>query len=130
VDMGLTRFYTDLAGDITYELLIEDAIGCTIDTSIFIEDAARLVLELGEDQKVELGETVFLNPQVNFLPTGFLWSDFLINDCDEILDCLTQDFEPVRSQQVFLTLFTEGDCSISDSIFVEVINVRMGWFIS
>ncbi len=124
LDAGLSRFYSDLSGNTAYSLLIEDAIGCTIDTTIFINNAPSLFLDLGENQTIELGETVTLNPQVNFTPSDLTWAGFSPNDCNDIIDCLSQNFEPYFSQQIILELFNNGGCSISDSIFIDVITVR------
>jgi len=127
-DMGSASFYSGLAGNTAYDLMIKDAIGCTIDSLIFIENGTDLFLELGEDRTIELGESIFLNPQLNFTPTGLLFTGILLGDCNVILDCILQEFVPTASGQISVELFTEGECTISDSIFIEVIKARKIYF--
>lgn len=128
VSVGSLNIFSDLAGDAAYSILIEDAIGCTIDSIIFVENTADLFLELGEDQSVELGESVVLNPQVNFTPTGFDWESVTPIPCIDLMDCLLFDFLPLTSQEVKLILSSETGCTISDNIFINVITARKIYF--
>ncbi len=128
IDFGTTSFFSDLAGGETYSIVIQDDIGCAIELSAFIENSSDLFLDLGEDQTVELGETVEIVPFYNFIPSDFNWQTISSIDCLDFEDCNQLDFQPTTSQYVKLDLFAGNDCFVSDSIFIEVIEVRKAWF--
>ena len=127
VDSGTTSFYSDLQGGETYSVVIQDDEGCAIELSVFMDNPSGLFLELGEDQTVELGESVNLSPFYNFTPSGFNWHTFTPIDCIDFVDCDQFDFVPTVSQQVVLELFAGDECAVSDSIFIEVVDVRKAW---
>lgn len=127
IDFGIATLFPDLAGDETYSIVIQDNFGCSSEIPVFVENAPELMLELGENQTIELGEIVEISPFYNFTPTNFNFQSITPIDCPNLDDCQKFDFLPTISQQVSLNLFTDGNCSISDSIFIEVIEVRKAW---
>ncbi|MCR9286301.1 MAG: gliding motility-associated C-terminal domain-containing protein [Bacteroidetes bacterium] len=127
MNVGTTSFFSDLLGGETYSVIIQDNVGCIIETPIFMEEGPDLLLELGENQVIELGETVELSPIYNFTPSGFNWQSITPIDCLDFEDCQDFSFLPSISQQVTLDLFAGTGCSISDSIFIEVVEVRKVW---
>ncbi len=124
VDTGMTPSFADLAGGQTYSVVVQDAIGCTTERAVFIEDLPDLILELGEDQTVKLGETVRIAPFYNFTPTDFNWQVSAPLDCADFIQCDALDFIPTVSEQVTLELLIGNGCSVSDSLFIEVLEVR------
>jgi gliding motility-associated-like protein len=127
MNVGTTSFFPDLLGGETYSVIIQDNVGCIIETPIFMEEGPELLLELGVNQVIELGETVELSPIYNFTPSGFNWQSITPIDCLDFEDCQDFSFLPSTSQQVILELFAGTGCSISDSIFIEVVEVRKVW---
>lgn len=128
IDVGMGTFFPDLAGGETYEIVIVDNFGCSSEMAVFVENAPDLMLDLGGNATVNLGETVTISPLSNFQPTDFLWESITPIDCGNFEDCQKFDFLPTTSQQVALTLFNDGGCTISDSIFIEVVEVRDAFF--
>ncbi len=124
VDVGTTTLFPDLASGQTYSVVIRDAIGCTTERSVLIEDLPDLILELGEDQLVELGETVRIAPFYNFTPTDFSWQVSTTLDCLEFSECDEFELLPTASEQVTLELLIGNGCSVADSLFIEVLDVR------
>ncbi|MFT4665807.1 MAG: gliding motility-associated-like protein [Ulvibacter sp.] len=127
VDFGVNNTFPGLAAGESYSVIIQDDIGCSIELSAFIENPSDLILELGEDQTIELGETVNVSPAYNFTPSDFNWQTITPIDCIDFEDCEQLSFIPTTSQQVTLELFAGDGCSVSDSIFIEVIKVRKVW---
>ena len=127
IDFGAATFFPNLEGGATYSVAIQDDIGCIFEMPIFVDDAPELMLELGENQTIELGETVEISPIYNFNPTDFNWQSITPIDCPDLADCQKFDFQPTTSQQVTLDLFAGNNCGISDSIFIEIIEVRKAW---
>jgi len=126
-DFGTTTVFADLAGGETYSVLIEDDIGCTIETPVLVENLSELILDLGEDQTIELGETAEIVPFYNFTPSSFNWQTLTSVECLNFEDCDELSLLPIESQQVRLDLFTEAGCSVSDSLFIELIDLRKAW---
>ncbi len=124
MEVGTTTLFSDLPGGQTYSVVVRDAIGCTTERSVFIEDLPDLILALGEDQTIELGETVKINPFYNFTPTDFNWQISTQPDCIDFVDCDEFELLPTASEQVFLELLIGNGCSVSDSLFIEVLEVR------
>lgn len=124
VDAGTTTIFQGLADGQTYSVVIRDAIGCTIERSAFIEDLPDLLLELGENQTIELGETVKIAPFYNFTPTDFNWQISTPLECLDFAECDEIEFLPMTSQQVALELLIGNGCAVSDSLFIEVLDVR------
>ncbi len=124
VELGNLNFFSDLMGDQTYSVIIEDNVNCPLILSIYIENQPDINLELGEDQQVELGETIIFSPTYDFMPSSLNWQSTTPIDCFNIVDCEKFDFLPTVSQQIILTLFDENGCPVSDSIFIEVKQVR------
>jgi len=124
IDVGTTSLFSDLPPGQTYSVVVQDAIGCTTERSVFIEDLPDLILELGEDQIVELGETVQIAPFYNFTPTDFNWQVSIPMDCLNFLDCDEFEFVPTTSEQVSLELLIGNGCAVSDSLFIKVLDVR------
>jgi len=127
IDFGSMALFSGLAGGETYTIGIEDNFGCAVELSVFLEEPEALFLELGESQTVELGESVSLSPFYNFTPSDVNWQSTTNIDCLDFDDCLDLEFVPTVSQQVTLDLFASETCLISDSIFIEVLEVRKAW---
>ncbi len=127
VDFDTVSIFPNLSGGETYMLVIEDNFGCSVDLSVFVENPSQLFLDLGENQIIELGETVDLSPFYSFTPSDVNWQSITPINCLDFDDCLNLDFIPTSSQQVSIDLFAGDGCSISDSIFIEVIEVRKAW---
>ena len=124
IDAEETIFFENLSGGITYSIVVEDDIGCLFEETVFIEQPPNLVFELGQNQTVELGETVRISPFYNFIPSDFEWEINLPIDCNDFENCDDLSFIPIADQQVTLELFGSPGCSLSDSLFIEVLDVR------
>jgi len=124
VDVGTTTFFPNLAGGQTYIIIVQDALGCSFELSAFVEETPALILDLGEDQIVDLGETIIISPTYNFTPTAFNWESITPIECFNVLDCEDYEFLPTTSQQIILDLMVGVGCSVSDTIFIEVVDDR------
>ncbi len=128
-DEGTNSVYTNLMGGQSYSMVIKDDIGCTLEIDAFVDAPVELMLDLGEDQSIELGELIDVNPDYNFNPIDFNWELTPEIDCDNFSDCSNlNDLLLTESQWLSLTLFANGDCFVSDSIYVEVDLEKNLWF--
>jgi len=107
-----------------YTIGLRDNIGCTYLDSTFIEQPGDLIFELGENKVIELGESVDISPFYDFIPTDFNWKIPFPMDCDNFENCDELNFIPTSSNQITLELFNSPGCSLTDSLFIEVVKLR------
>ncbi len=105
----------------SYDIFIEDAVGCTFEKNIVLEDPAPFVIDLGTDLAIDLGESVTINPSTNYSIAEFQWSP---NQEDCMNNCLEPTFLPTTSNQYQLLATSDLGCIAADSIFVTVNPVR------
>lgn len=111
------NFVENLApGD--YLINISDRYGCTADTSIFIENPKKFVVDLSADMKVDLGDSVSITTNANFPIESYEWTPFALSSCT--LDCEEIKILPKGNTLVRLNAFSENDCFSWDSVFIEV----------
>lgn len=118
---GTPGNFTSLAAD-NYSIQITDYFGCQLDTIVNIPDASSFLLNLGEDQTVNLGQGVQISG-INGIPsTQISWTPEEGVICDD--DCLNPYLLPAQSTNYVLTINTDAGCTLSDSIFITVNEVR------
>ncbi len=93
--------------------------GCTTDTTIIINQPPAIVVNLGEDIEVELGDSVRLNPViVSSLPLSIiLWTPPTELSCDT---CLNPYTSPLEDIVYVLQVFDANGCAGTDEIEVLV----------
>ena len=103
-----------------YSSVVMDANGCVIEEEFTLEKGTAVLVELGEDLSIELGDIVQLNAQLN-LPgqniDSIIWSDNLETDCG---DCLLQSFFPSESGTYSVYVVDDNGCSHIDEITINV----------
>jgi len=106
-----------------FEYFIEDFYGCTTEASIRLSDPVSFTLELGEDQVVDLGRPVQVNPVFSEPAENFVWLSADSISCTE--GCERAEWTPSNTGWVTLTgTAISSGCEASDSIFIEVLPVR------
>ncbi|GJM31555.1 MAG: hypothetical protein DHS20C18_05560 [Saprospiraceae bacterium] len=100
-----------------YTLSIQDANDCISEMPATIPDAQQLVLNLGPDQEVKIGDLTLLEGLVNFDVASAQWTptDSLTTP-DSILTIAT----PIQSTTYTLTAVDANGCTISDVITLFV----------
>jgi gliding motility-associated-like protein len=107
----------------TYEVAITDRFGCSFRDSISVASPPPLLLNLGPDLNVRLGETVILDPKPNQPLSGFEWTTPGPFDCDSP-DCVRIAVQPTASGTYLFEGRLAGDCSAVDSVRIAVEKVR------
>lgn len=112
--------YTGLtAGE--YVLMLEDANGCNLDTTITIGEPGQLQVELGPDIVVSLGEEATVTAQL-FTTVGLnniQWN--YSPGCDTLsTDCETFTYQPYESYRHTITVTDLNGCVERDQILVIV----------
>jgi len=114
--------YTGLsAGE--YLLTLEDANGCHLDTTVTIEDAGLLEVDLGpEVVEIALGEFVTVFAEIKQSATGLssvVWN--YAPDCDTLAEfCQTFTYQPLGTYRHTIMVSDSNGCVARDEILVVV----------
>ena len=114
--------YTGLsAGE--YLLTLEDANGCHLDTTVTIEDAGHLEVDLGpEVVEIALGEFVTVFAEIKQSATGLssvVWN--YAPDCDTLAEfCQTFTYQPLGTYRHTIMVSDSNGCVARDEILVVV----------
>ena len=102
-----------------YTLQIVDDLGCETRETLQIPSVLPLIVDLGQDQVLPLGTSLYLQAVVNLQPSeiaAIQWSEALCGHCLDPLVMPTED-------QVYEVVITdEQGCSASDEILLKVVN--------
>ena len=105
-----------------YPIILDDALGCHLETSVTISQPPPLFLELGPDLEVFLGDSVRVEAITNLKPAQIAsidWTPPL--DCGK---CLTDIVAPTKTQHFNLTIADSSGCSETDAMTVRVLAVK------
>jgi len=122
VSNGTTNFFAPLSAGL-YVLEITDGQGCTWSTQVFLPEPQPVVVDMGADLVVELGESVTLQAQYT-VPTSQLdtivWSPSELFPC-EIMPCDVMEITPLQQTSVEVTVIDTNGCEGSDilALFVK-----------
>lgn len=108
------------AGD--YLISIRDRYGCSFEEEIILEGPPPLIIDLGADWTVELGESIRIEPTSSDLVESYVWEPADLIDCEG--DCWNLEWVPPNSMTLKMTATSENDCVASDSVSIEVIKNR------
>ena len=116
--------YTSLAAG-SYDLTAEDANGCQWDTTVIIQEGIELQLDLGEDLFIQLGDSVHLQPLINFPQDSIStlnWSNRDLLWCPDCFDPLTLPL--VNTSTFQLDIADTDGCTASDNVTIFVDKTR------
>jgi gliding motility-associated-like protein len=105
----------------TYHLTIQDANRCEWDTAIVVAPLNQIVVDLGPDITILLGEDVRLEAQVNLNPAAiasFSWTPTEGLSCTDCYDPLI--VQPLDNLSYAFTVIDTNGCSGSDFIHIYV----------
>ena len=101
-----------------YPIFIRDSIGCEWDTIISIIEPPQLVVDLGPDVVISLGDSVQLQALINYPKTAIdsiNWKPTICNDT-----CFEQFVQPNYLIPYTITIISEDGCMANDSVWVRV----------
>ncbi len=100
-----------------YEVTIEDANGCTVSQEATIFAPTENIVNLGDDETIQLGDSIDLTGQLNFDYEFLNWEPFEEITCT---DCLEPTVGPINTTIYTLTAADSSGCEASDRITVFV----------
>ena len=114
-----TNYSNLVAGD--YDIIVEDATGCLLLTTITVPDGNDLQLELGPDQYLNEGELADIFPQITVDSASLVaidWQTVFRLPCD---NCVVQrDLALKESTQFFLKIRDENGCTAEDRLTIFI----------
>ena len=116
--------YTGLAAG-QYVLSLEDANGCNLDTTITISEPGELLVELGPDIRVSLGEFATVTAQIETTVgiKSVTWN-YSPNCIDSIPYCETFTYQPFDTYRHVVTVVDSNGCTDRDEVLVIVKKAR------
>jgi gliding motility-associated-like protein len=114
------KTFTNLpAGD--FRLFLQDAAGCTLDTLVKIVQDNQLVVSLGLDTMIKLGDSLLLSVNSNTNNIKKIgWSVYTDSLCAIDSTCLQQWVKPNRQTRYTVTLTDNNGCKTQGSVSVKV----------
>ncbi len=100
-----------------YDVAILDAEGCEFETNVIIESPNELLVDLGEDIFIELGDSVSLTALTNQLADSISWVSVDTLSCES---CLITTLTPNLTTTVALFVYDENGCIATDEINIIV----------
>ncbi len=108
--------FKDYLAPDAYQLVIQDATGCEWDTLLYLAEQPPLIVTLGEDVKVDLGEELKLKALVNRTIEEIdtvIWTPTF--DCN---NCLMQEILPLKNSIYHVKVIDPNGCIGEDAIKV------------
>lgn len=101
-----------------YDISLEDSNGCVSDTTADVPSPAELMVNLGPDTTILLGDSIVLNGIVNFADIDtFFWTP---QDYLRTPDALSSITYPLNSTRYTLQVTSVAGCVVRDDIWVVV----------
>jgi gliding motility-associated-like protein len=100
-----------------YDVLISDLTGCLIDLSFNINQPILFIDALSSDTSICLGEIIQLSVLDSLDMPAYYWQSIALLSNDSIENPTSQ---PSQSLFYYVTATVNGNCSIEDSVFVQV----------
>lgn len=106
-----------LAGE--YTITVTDSIGCSVSEMITINEPAEIIVDLGPDVEIQLGESYEIIPNVTPLGAldSLIWSPAIALDCT---DCFNPTASPLDDQVYSLTVIDDAGCFGTGDLFIDV----------
>lgn len=105
----------------TQTLFIKDAGGCVVQVPATINGPVELLVSLGNDLEIDLGDEVVLIAQVNVTDVTFQWLPEPAILCD---DCNSIEVVPTESGIYSVIVTDQFDCTEVADVFINVLKKR------
>lgn len=114
----ISPVFENLRGN-DYKVSIQNVNGCQFSKMIRLSAPPTFAIELTEDARIELGDSILLNATSNFPIAIYQWQPPAIFNC---ANCPNPTVLPLRTTNIRLDAFNGNGCLASDSLTVFVFN--------
>ncbi len=101
----------------TYQVTVQDLTGCELDTMITINSSQELIVDLGEDREIELGDSIQITAFINLPYDSIIWSSNVSEICTA---CTEFTILPLADDAFMITVTDENNCTQTASIIINV----------
>ncbi len=101
-----------------YNFEIIDERGCTLDTIISLSPSVPLLLDIGDDRIITIGDNIVVEPDVNRDVVNYFWEPSDLFDCDAA--CSQLEYVPLSTTLIRLRVEDANGCTATDSLWVRV----------
>jgi gliding motility-associated-like protein len=101
----------------SYTLYVRDANSCTVEVDVVIPTPQELVIDLGPDQTIRLGDSILLDPVLSFTAATFTWTPR--TDLTDSVSLATYA-GPILTTTYTLTASDENGCQAEDAITIFI----------
>jgi gliding motility-associated-like protein len=107
-----------------YIVRVQDANGCTQQTSVTVNQPQELIVDLGDDLSIKLGEDIQLEALASYQVETYSWQ----GDSLSCYDCFDPTARPFSTATYSVTVTDRNGCTDSDMITVFVDKARDVFF--
>jgi gliding motility-associated-like protein len=100
----------------TYQLQLEDDAGCMKSKQAVITEPAELIVDLGGDRSVMAGDSIIIDPVLNFNPVIWTYNPAIFDST-----IISGTYNPTGDLMLTLLAYDVNDCFTSDQIFIDVL---------
>lgn len=108
------------AGD--YTVIATDRFNCTESLTIPLNQPDEVIVELGRDTTIRLGQDIIISPEYSHLFSSTTWTVNGEIDCE---DCASINLLPFSSGYLVASVSEDNNCTDSDSMFLTVIEENL-----
>ncbi len=101
----------------TYRVMIQDVLDCSREVEVSVPMGQDPVLLMPEDASIQLGDSIFLLAQTDFIPDSILWQPGSTVSTPNSLGTFVR---PLESTLYRLVLSDSSGCSVSGQVLVQV----------
>jgi gliding motility-associated-like protein len=118
---GITGLFDTLPANIPalfpgeYMLMAEDALGCSAMTTFSIPEGLTPFVDLGADIEATFGDSIFLNPAINFDYDTLIWRPEFALSCAA---CPNPSVIALESVNIQLTAMSDEGCMATDDLLL------------
>lgn len=107
-----------------YPVTIQDANGCAFTTQITLTDPNPFIVDLGNDDEIDLGDSLRLEAILtnSIAIDTFYWNDTTLLSC---ADCLMPIVKPLNTSRLTFTAIDNNGCESSSSVLIKVNKERL-----
>ncbi len=105
-----------------YAIQVQDDNGCLWEGDITINQPQELIVDLGDDQRIKLGESIQLQALTSYPVDSYIWKQDSTLSC---FDCFNPVATPATANTYTVTVMDENGCTAMDRINIVVEKPRL-----
>jgi gliding motility-associated-like protein len=100
-----------------YPLTVFDKNNCRSDTVLIVQEGKRLIVELGQDKQIKLGDSISLDVSANATIKSVKWQSETVMPCDT---CLSLSVKPIATTRYRVKVTSTEGCQSEDMVTVFI----------